>query len=119
MATYYYSKNQNAIKPISHVKIASPVKEKTPSVGEKLLHTTGDVFANIIAGAAKGLEGIVDLGVGIGGAIAGIFDKDARDKVRSFVSRDFTGDLFANRWQQDLKYSYLNDGKVGQFAEKT
>lgn len=119
MATYYYSKNQNSIKPISHVKIASPVKEKTPSVGEKLLHTTGDVFANIIAGAAKGLEGIVDLGAGIGGAIAGIFDKDARDKVRSFVSRDFTGDFFANRWQQDLKYSYLNDGKVGQFAEKT
>ncbi len=119
MDTYYFSKNtkQSGLNPYN--KAVSVAKEKKPSVGEKILHTTGDIFANIISGASKGLEGIVDLGAGIGGAIAGIFDKNAQNDVKNFMSRDLTGELFANKWQDDLKYSYLNDGKVGRFAEKT
>lgn len=119
MTTYYYSKNTgtNGLNPYN--KTTHSVKEQKPSVGEKLLHTTGDIFANIISGAAKGLEGIVDLGAGIGGAIAGIFDKNAQNDVKNFMAKDLTGELFANKWQDDLKYSYLNDSKVGQFAEKT
>ena len=40
------------------------------------LSTIGDLAANVITGAVKGLEGIYDLGAGIVGGIGGIFDKD-------------------------------------------
>ena len=35
-------------------------------------HTIGDIAANVITGAVKGLEGIYDLGAGIVGAVGGI-----------------------------------------------
>lgn len=53
--------------------------------------TAGDVIGNVLTGAAKGLEGIVDLGASIVGAIGGIFDSNFQEDVKNFVEMDWVG----------------------------
>ena len=83
----------------------------------KVLHTIGDVAANVVTGAGKGIEGIVDLGAGIGGAVAGVFSDDAENAVKDFIAKDHTGELYGNAWQEALDQSALNNSKVGQIIE--
>ena len=83
----------------------------------KLLHTVGDLGANAITGAVKGVEGVVDLFAGVGGAAAGVFSDEAEDAVKQFVAKDITGNLFGNTLQEGLDQSFLNDSKVGQIVE--
>lgn len=92
---------------------------KKENVFTKILHTGGDVLANVGIGLGKGIEGIVDLGAGIGGAVAGVFDDEAQEKVKDFVARDLTGELYGNAWQEGLDQSYLNDSTVGRIVEGT
>lgn len=73
-------------------------------------HTIGDIAANVITGAVKGLEGIYDLGAGIVGAAGGIFDKGFQDDVKKHISYDWTMETFGNDWQEALKYSYTKNG---------
>ena len=76
------------------------------------LSTVGDVVANVITGAVKGLEGIVDLGIGLVGAVGGIFDGDFQDRVKNVVAYDWTGETFGNALQDALKYSYTTNGGI-------
>ena len=75
-------------------------------------HTIGDIAANVITGAVKGLEGIYDLGAGIVGAVGGIFDKGFQDDVKKHISYDWTMETFGNDWQEALKYSYTKNGGI-------
>lgn len=75
-------------------------------------HTIGDMAANVITGAVKGLEGIYDLGAGIVGAVGGIFDKGFQDEVKKHISYDWTMETFGNDWQEALKYSYTKNGGI-------
>ena len=83
----------------------------------KVLHTIGDVAANVVTGAGKGIEGIVDLGAGIGGAVAGIFSDDAENAVKDFIAKDHVGEWYGDSWQAALDQSALNNSKVGQIIE--
>lgn len=83
----------------------------------KTLHTVGDVGANVLTGVGKGLEGIVDFGAGLVGAVGGIFSDDFQDSMQDFIARDHTGELYGNAWQEALEHSALNDSKVGQIVE--
>ncbi|MEG1662469.1 MAG: hypothetical protein RR338_00630 [Clostridia bacterium] len=76
------------------------------------ISTIGDIASNVISGAAKGLEGIVDLGAGIVGGIGGIFDKDFQDEVKGFIGRDFTTKWIGDPLQELTKYSYTKDGGI-------
>jgi hypothetical protein len=96
----------------------APVRDEKEENGfVKALHTTGDVFANVGIGLGKGVEGIVDLFAGLGGAVAGIFDDDAQKAVKDWISTDWTGELYGNAWQEGLDQSALNGTKVGQIVE--
>lgn len=75
-------------------------------------HTIGDIAANVITGAVKGLEGIYDLGAGVVGAVGGIFDKGFQDDVKKHISYDWTMETFGNDWQDSLKYSYTKNGGI-------
>lgn len=79
-------------------------------------HTIGDIAANVITGAVKGLEGIYDLGAGIVGAVGGIFDKGFQDDVKKHISYDWTMETFGNDWQEALKYSYTKNGGIVESA---
>lgn len=74
--------------------------------------TIGDLAANVLTGAVKGLEGIYDLGAGIVGAVGGIFDKDFQDSVKQHIAYDWTSETIGNPLQEALKYSYLKDGGI-------
>lgn len=74
--------------------------------------TIGDLAANVLTGAVKGLEGIYDLGAGIVGAVGGIFDKDFQGSVKQHIAYDWTSETIGNPLQEALKYSYLKDGGI-------
>lgn len=76
------------------------------------LSTIGDLAANVITGAVKGLEGIYDLGAGIVGGIGGIFDKDFQSSVQEHIAYDWTTETIGNPLQELTKYSYLKDGGI-------
>ena len=76
------------------------------------LSTIGDLAANVITGAVKGLEGIYDLGAGIVGGIGGIFDKDFQNSVQEHIAYDWTTETIGNPLQELTKYSYLKDGGI-------
>lgn len=96
----------------------APIRDEKEKNGfVTALHTTGDVFANVGIGLGKGVEGIVDLFAGLGGAVAGVFDDDAQKAVKDWISTDWTGELYGNAWQEGLDQSALNGTKVGQIVE--
>lgn len=76
------------------------------------LSTIGDVVGNVLTGAVKGLEGIVDLGIGLVGAVGGIFSGDFQDTMRKAISYDFTGEIVGNPLQEAMKYSILENGGI-------
>ena len=76
------------------------------------LSTVGDLAANVLTGAVKGLEGIYDLGAGIVGGIGGIFNKDFQNSVKEHVAYDWTTETIGNPLQEAMKYSYLEDGGI-------
>ena len=76
------------------------------------LSTIGDVVGNVLTGAVKGLEGVVDLGIGLVGAVGGIFSDDFQDTMRQAVSYDFAGEIVGNPIQEAMKYSYLENGGI-------
>jgi hypothetical protein len=84
---------------------------------EKTWETGVDVVGNILSGAVKALEGVVDLGIGAVGAIGGIFDKGVRDEMRRWVEYDFTGENISShfdRWSDD---SIMNGSRAGRIVE--
>ena len=91
--------------------------ESKASTGERVLATVGDFFGNIITGAAKGIEGIIDLGASVVGGIGGLFDKDFQNNVQDWVSNDWVGENIGNPIQEGTKASYLNDSKAGEIIE--
>ncbi len=81
------------------------------------LATIGDLAANVITGAVKGLEGIVDLGVGAVGAVGGIFSEDFQKGAQDIISYDWTSETIGNPLQELTKYSYTNNNKIGEIIE--
>lgn len=75
-------------------------------------NTVGDLVANVITGAVKGLEGIADLGIGLVGGIGGIFDGDFQERAKNAIAYDWTGETFGNALQEALKYSYTTNGGI-------
>ena len=76
------------------------------------LSTVGDIVANVLTGAVKGLEGIVDLGIGWVGGIGGIFDGNFQERAKNAIAYDWTGETFGNALQEALKYSYTANGGI-------
>lgn len=79
--------------------------------------TVGDLVSNVVTGALKGLEGIYDLGAGIVGAVGGIFSSDFQKSVQDHIAYDFVGTNIGQPLQEFTKYSYTNDGWLGQTIE--
>ena len=81
------------------------------------LSTIGDIAANVLTGAVKGLEGIYDLGAGIVGAVGGIFDDDFQDDVQKHIAKDYTSEWIGDPLQDLTKHSWTNSWKYGQLVE--
>ena len=97
---------------IRQAQIDEENEKKNQSFIVRGLSTIGDLAANVITGAVKGLEGIYDLGAGIVGGIGGIFDKDFQNSVQEHIAYDWTTETIGNPLQELTKYSYLKDGGI-------
>lgn len=97
---------------IRQAQIDEENEKKNQSFIVRGLSTIGDLAANVITGAVKGLEGIYDLGAGIVGGIGGIFDKDFQNSVQEHIAYDWTTETIGNPLQELTKYSYLQDGGI-------
>ncbi|HRF69887.1 MAG TPA: hypothetical protein PKV66_00490, partial [Candidatus Pelethenecus sp.] len=75
-------------------------------------HTIGDLASNVITGAIKGLEGVLDLGATVIGGIGGIFDNEFQNNIKDFVAKDWTGEYIGNPLQELNKYSYTENGGI-------
>lgn len=97
---------------IRQAQIDEENEKKNQSFIVRGLSTIGDLAANVITGAVKGLEGIYDLGAGIVGGIGGIFDKDFQNSVQEHIAYDWTTETIGNPLQELTKYSHLKDGGI-------
>ena len=93
-------------------------EERKAGLIERVSETGLDITGNIISGAMKSLEGIIDLGISGTGWLAGIFSKRARDEMRKWVEYDVTGQHIQPFFDASSDDSYLNNNKVGGFIEK-
>ena len=84
----------------------------------RAISTVGDLVSNVVTGALKGLEGVYDLGAGIVGAVGGIFSSDFQKSVQDHIAYDFVGTNIGQPLQELTKYSYTNDGWLGQTLEQ-
>ena len=84
-------------------------KEENDNFFVRGLETVGDLFGNVVSGAVKGVEGIVDLGAGIVGGVGGIFSDDFQDDVQNFIKKDYTSEFVANPLNEFFDDSYIKD----------
>jgi len=111
------------VKSVSLVPYSSPSaalkaaeeKENVGVVG-RTFATFGDLVANILAGAAKSLEGIWDVGATAVGAVGGIFSDEFQAAVRKHVAYDFVGDKIVDPLEQLTESSYLNELRIGNHS---
>ncbi len=97
-------------------------QEKAKDDKTGVLGRIGATAVELLAGAAhkgtwKSIEGMYDAIAGLVGAVGGAFDKDFKENVGNhiaFDAQDWLFDKMGYEWVE--KNSYLNDGKVGNFA---
>ena len=66
----------------------------TVNVIRRLSATKLDPTMQMVKGAVKWGEGIVDYGAGLIGGIGGLFNKDFQDNVANFIKYDATGEAW-------------------------
>ena len=138
MANYNLSarvKNKNNFasernnKLYNYIAAAAPVREQAaePAKAEvkepkadlltRILATGGDLLGNVVTGAVKGVEGIVDFGIGAVGAVGGLFDEDFRDGAQKAIEYDATHEWLGQHIDKLTEDSFTNDSEIGQIVE--
>lgn len=91
-------------------------KKSKADLGTTILHTAGDLTADVIFGAGKGIEGIIDFGASIVGGIGGLFSDDFQKNIRSWIETDWVGKV-ADPVDEYFEHSATNGSKFGQIIE--
>lgn len=101
------------LKRINEIKNQGIKKSRNNiNVFERSFDTLFDISANVIYGAAKGLEGLYDAGLTVVGGVGGLFDQDFQKSVKKEISIDHIGSFDALK---NAKGSFINDmGAKGQ-----
>ena len=111
----YLKQQKDYEKQVAQAKLDEENRQKqieSQDFFTRAISTVGDISANIITGALKGLEGIYDLGAGIVGAVGGIFSDDFQDSVKSHIATDWVGKYIGDPLQELTKYSYTKNGGI-------
>lgn len=111
----YLQQQRDYEKQIEQAKLDEENRQKkidSMDFFTRAVSTVGDLAANVITGALKGLEGIYDLGVGITGAIGGIFSKEFQDTMQKHIATDWVGTYIGDPLQELTKYSYTKNGGI-------
>ena len=94
-------------------------EEKKNNWWERAGDTALDVIFSPTKGLAKGIEGVVDAGMGAVGFIGGLFSDDFKRTMRKAIEYDVTGYLVDESDFDDVQEnSFMNDNKVGRFIRE-
>lgn len=107
-----YKKKQTE-QPVAVEQHVQQKEKSNTNFFQRVGSTVGDVVGDVGEGLFRGLEGIVDYGAGLVGALG---DNDLKNKVKDFVAYDFTGNTAGKVDEFLSKHSYIND--LGQGAQK-
>lgn len=111
----YLQQQRDYEKQVAQAKLDEENRQKkidSMNFFTRAVSTVGDLAANVITGALKGLEGIYDLGVGITGAIGGIFSKEFQDTMQKHIATDWVGTYIGDPLQELTKFSYTKNGGI-------
>jgi hypothetical protein len=115
---------QKYMKPKLTQPIVQPVKQdakQTPSKSKDLewwnplswASTLGDVAGDVITGLGKGVEGIVDLGLGAVGSVAGLFGSDSLENaLAEAVKYDVAGNTLGQLDKAIGSKSLLSENSI-------
>lgn len=78
---------------------------------ERVGETIGDVALDIGYGLLDGIEGIADLGIGLVGAVGGIFDDDFKETMKEAIEYDASYE-WVEKHGPDFSESYLSDDSL-------
>ena len=117
--------------------------EKNKNWWERATATLEDIEKTYNRGVTKGIEGVIDAGIGAVGAVGGIFSEDFQKTMRKAIEFDITGYLTEDTqimdWMQAIggnpraikelitgdktleetrKDSFLSGNKVGEFVQE-
>lgn len=92
-------------------------KAEEDNLFRRVLATGGDILGNVFTGAAKGIEGIIDAGAGVVGAVGGIFDKGFQEDVKRVIEYDATNEWLGKPLDELTKESFTNESEIGRIVE--
>ena len=78
---------------------------------ERVGETIGDVVFDVGYGILDGIEGIADLGIGLVGAVGGIFDDDFKETMKEAIEYDASYE-WVEKHGPDFSDSYLSDDSL-------
>lgn len=78
---------------------------------ERVGETIGDVVFDVGYGLLDGIEGIADLGIGLVGAVGGIFDDDFKETMKEAIEYDASYE-WIEKHGPDWSDSYLDDDSL-------
>ena len=112
------AQEQDILKAYKQAEIDAQIERSKQNFLVRSASTVGDVVGNVITGALKGIEGIVDFGLAVDGALnplAYLFDY--QDATKEFATKDLVGTYIDAPMEDFFKYSYTKDGSVGRTVE--
>ena len=120
-------KRAEELKRIEQQQAAQPAAEpEKKNAFVRGLATGWDVSANVATGAAKGIEGIVDMAAsvipytgGMFGPLGIIFGQIYKDDIKKFVEKDHVGNAMEKPLDALAEQSYLSEiGKAGEVTRQ-
>lgn len=87
-------------------------EENNSSFLERTGSTLLDIITEPVGGLLKGIEGLIDAGVGLAGGIGGVFGADTK-WAEDFIKYSAVDELYYKGFEDDItKNSYLNDAPI-------
>lgn len=94
---------------LSTVKTEQDQRKKA-STGTRILETIVDVPLSLIEGFSKGVEGLVDAGIGVIGGIGGLFGADDfQQQMADKIAYDWTGQNISRAFEGITDDSYIDN----------
>ena len=92
-------------------------KKKKENGFVRTLATGGDLLGSVLTGAVKGVEGIVDAGIGLTGFVGGLFSEDFKEGAKRAVEYDWTQENLGKHIDKATEGSFARENEILSFIK--